>query len=376
MRKRTIAGVSPVMVLMGAGLWGASSSPAAPPVRGKFGADEWKRSAIPLRPGEPGKAPFWNAFAKRFIYAPAFDFKRVGNAVKYRFEIVSLKDSSTHRFESKVPWAPLSPVWASVPVGNFDLKVTGLSARGESLGVAGEGRYFRAAPFDGPYHEPVIPYDKSARLALDKVMEKPYVQSWLTNKAPDHKYEFYRYSAKLYGSVVVGAVAHAKMKAGTEEAKRSTELARTVADYLIGISFPAGAPLEYFPPTYHGPRIGTNPKSHLQFNNYMTIVAADSGHAYLDLYDHTGDKKYLEAAKRIARTYLKTQGEDGTWYLYVNNETGAPTAPPRAIPTSTINYFERLKNGYGMEGLEKPIQRAFDWIMAEPRQDLSLARSI
>ena len=364
MQMRTIAGVAPLLVLMGAGLGGACSRSAAPAVRGKFGAEEWKRSAIPVRPGEPGKAPFWNVYAKRFIYAPAFDFKRIENAVKYRFEITSLKDSSAWRFESKVPWAPLSPVWASVPAGHFHLKVTGLSAKGESLGVAGEGRYFRAGPFDGPYHEPVIPYDKSAMLALEKFIEKPYVAYWLTHKAPDPDYALYRYSAKMFGSLVVGGVAYARMKPGTEEARRATELARIVADYLIGITFPAGAPLEYFPPVYHGKWVGTPP--HAQVQNYMTIIAADSGHAYLDLYDHTRDSKYLEAAKRIARTYLKTQGEDGTWYLYVNTQTGAPIAEHKAIPTSTINYLERLKKDYGMEGLEGPIQRAFDWIMKNP----------
>ena len=335
-----------IPLLVAASLW------AAPPVRGPFGADEWKRSAIPLRPGEPGKAPFWNAYAKRFIYAPAFDFKRVENAVKYRYEILSLKDSSTYRFESKVPYAPLSPVWASVPVGNFDLKVTGISARGESLGVAGEGRYFRAAPFDGPYHEPVMPYDKSGMLALEKVMHKPYVKYWLTHKAPDPDYQFYRYPAKIFGSLVVGAVAHARLKSGTEEARRSTELARIVADYLIGISFP-GRQLRWSisRPPITAPRIGKNPKSHMQLTNYMIIAAAESGHAYLDLYDHTGDKKYLEAAKRIARTYLKTQLENGTLVLIRQPPDGRADSGQARHPHIDHQLSrapeERLRHGRG-----------------------------
>src|SRR5688572_13235825 len=60
-----------------------------------LGAAEWKQSAIPLRPGEPGKSPFWNAYAKRFIFAPAFDFKRIDDAVKYRYELFSPSDSRT-----------------------------------------------------------------------------------------------------------------------------------------------------------------------------------------------------------------------------------------------------------------------------------------
>ncbi len=344
-----------------------SVSLAAPAkFKGPFGADEWAQSATPLRPGEPGKAPFWNPFAKRFIFAPAFDFPPVAGAVRYTFEVTSAKDGKTYRFESDQPHAPLSPIWASVPAGLFDLKVTGLSARGERLGVAGEGRYFRAAPFDGPYLEPIMPYDASGRLALDKAMHKPYVEHWRTHREPDPTYYFYRYPAKLFGSVIVGAVTHAKMKPGTDDARRSTEIARIIGDHLIRIRFPQGTPLEFFPPAYGGHTVGKNAKSHMQMSNYLIIAAAESGQAWLDLYDFTRDQKYLEAAQDVARTYLKTQLPNGTWIAYVNHETGQPTADKPAIPTAIINYFERLKNDYGMTGLEGAMQRAFDWIMANP----------
>lgn len=331
-----------------------------------FKKSELERSAIPLHPGVPGKVPFWNKFAKRFIYAPAFDFKTVANASKYKYEVTSEKDGKTYTFESQVPYAPLSPVWASVPVGNFDIKVTGISPEGKALGIVGEGRYFRAATFKGPYLKPVMPYDKSAMLALDKIMYKDYVEYWLTNKAPDPGYQFYRYPAKIFGSVIVGAVTYAKLKSGKDTVERSTKLARIVADYLIGISFPKGAALEYFPPTYHGERIGKKATSHAQLNNYMSIVAADAGHAYLDLYDLTKEEKYIDAAKRIAQTYLKTQLDNGSWYLYVNTETEKPTTDKIAIPTVIINYFDRLSKNYNMEGLEKAMQNAFNWTMDNP----------
>ncbi|MDO8541576.1 MAG: hypothetical protein Q7S40_14150 [Opitutaceae bacterium] len=343
-----------------------SRGATAPAFHGPFGAAEWERSTVPVRPGEPGKAPFWNAFAKRFIFAPAFDYRRVENAVKYKYEIWSQKNGSNHSFESDVPYAPLSPVWASVPVGNFQLRVIGLSAEGKRLGVAGEGHYFRAAPFDGPYLEPLMRYDESALLALDKVMHKGYVEYWLKHQAPDPEYALYRYAAKMFGSVIVGAVTHARLKPGTSEAGRSIKLGRIVADYLISISFPPGTVLENFPPTYHGVWLAKNPKSHAQLENYMTIVAADSGHAYLDLYDLTRDPSYLEAAQKIARTYLKTQLPSGSWYLYLNNQTGERTADGVAIPTSTINYLERLQKDYGMKGLDRAIDRAFAWIMDNP----------
>lgn len=359
---------SPGLVLCALGLLAACAPAGTVTVDRDYGEAEWERSAVPIRPGIPGERPFWNAYSARFIYAPAFDFPRIENAAEYRFQILSLRDSSIHRFESDVPWAAMSPVWTSVPVGTFDIRVVGVSSAGDSLGVAGEGRYYRAAPFSGPYHQPVIPYDSSARLALNVNLHKDFVEYWLTHRKPDPSYGLYRYSAKIFGSLIVGAVTHARLSEGTADAERSTEIARIVADYLLGISFPPGTPLEHFPPTYHGDQIGKNPRSHIQLDNYLTIAAAEAGHAYLDLYDHTGEERYLAAATRIARTYLNTQLENGSWYLYVNHRTGEPTAEQIAIPTAMIAYFSRLKDEYGMDGLGAAIDRAFAWIMENPVQ--------
>ena len=43
----------------------------------------------PVRPGEPGARPFWNAHSKAFIHPPAFDFDEKAGAKQYRLEIVS-----------------------------------------------------------------------------------------------------------------------------------------------------------------------------------------------------------------------------------------------------------------------------------------------
>jgi len=374
----------------------ATTAPAQP-FKGPFGASEWQLSAAPLHPGQPGVSPFWNTFAPRFIYAPAFDYKPVPGAATYRFEITSTAAGVAPAFNpppgaaaptrnSKLetrnsppqlltftaphPWSPLTPIWTSLPVGNFTLRVTALSPDGKPLGTAGTGTYYRAAPYDGPYLAPVIPYDASGKLALEKALSKPYVQYWLTHKEPDFGYYFYRFP-KLYGALITGAVAQARLHPGTDEAARMTELARIVADYTISISFPKGSHLEYFPPSYYGKTVGTGKRknSHVQINNYMIIGAAETGHAYLNLYDLTGDKKYFDAALRIAQTYQKTQLPSGTWTLYINHETGQPTAPQPAIPTSTIAYFERLKNDYKVEGLQPAIDRAFAWVMENPAKD-------
>ena len=47
-------------------------------------ADEYLE---PIRPGYEGRNPYWNIFAKKFTYAPAFDFKEVEGAESYRFVV-------------------------------------------------------------------------------------------------------------------------------------------------------------------------------------------------------------------------------------------------------------------------------------------------
>lgn len=360
------------IILLSFGLITSCNSTAQKEAEKDFGEMAWQKSAIPIRPGEPGKVPFWNAYSKRFIYAPAFNYDKIENADKYHYEILSLKDSSTYEFEKDVPYAPLSPVWAKVPVGEFKIKVIGVSANGDSLGLAGQGQYYRASPYDpedSAYHKPVMPYDSSAMIALDKLMHKDYVNYWLTHKSPDPDYVNYKYPAKIWSALIVGAVTHAKLKPNTDEAKRSTQLAKIIADFLIKVSFKEGSAWEFFPPTYYGKRISEHPnprKPHMKLTTNFTIMGADAGNAYLDLYDYIGNEKYLEAAKRIAQTYLKTQLDNGSWYEMVNYKTGKPVAPNIAIPTAMINYYDRLRKDYKVDGLEESTEKALNWIMQNP----------
>jgi maltose/maltodextrin transport system substrate-binding protein len=326
-----------------------------------------KASAEPIHPGIPDSIPFWNKFSKRFIYAPAFEFKVVDQAASYRYELVSLSDSQRWDFESDHPYDALSPIWENLPVGSYQLKVLGISDTGKVLEEAGTREFYRAAPFDGIYHKPVMPYDSSATLALKKLIDTDFVQYWIKNKQPDPDYGWYRYPAKIYSALIIGAVTQARLTKNSLEKEEATQLATTVADSLISLSFPKGAPLEFFPPTYHGyPQYFEDQDSHMEYDRSMIIQAADAGHAYLDLYDLTNETKYLEAAKRIADTYLKTQMDNGSWYLYVNNKTGKNLDPNVAIPTAMINYFDRLSTDYQISGLEEATQKAFQYIMDNP----------
>ena len=73
----------------------------------KLNARAAKEYLEPIRPGYEGRNPYWNVFAKKFIYAPAFDFKEIAGAERYRF-LIKGKNGFDCAFEAKSPHAPLT----------------------------------------------------------------------------------------------------------------------------------------------------------------------------------------------------------------------------------------------------------------------------
>ena len=100
--------------------------------------------SVPVRPGGVDGRPFWNGHSAKFIYAPAFDFKTVEGAVKYRFTVVD-DALQVHSFESDRPTAPLSPVWKDLPTGYARVLVEGVDSAGRVVGKCGSRRFWRDA---------------------------------------------------------------------------------------------------------------------------------------------------------------------------------------------------------------------------------------
>ena len=329
-------------------------------------SDELRQLAVteslePIRPGLPGKAPFWNEQAKQFIWAPAFNFSAITGAAAYRFTLTG-GNGMSYDFEAARPWAALTPVWTNLPVGSVTLRVEALNARREVIGLAGTRQFHRAAVFKSPYGKPVLPYAQSARVALEGLMAEPFVRSWRRTGQPDESYGLYRYASKLIGAVMSAASLYATQSPRPADAEAALEIGRRAADFLLGISASAGTPLEFFPPTYHGVQPGEREND----NWAMLISPAEAGQGYLDLYETTGDRKYLEAAKRIAATYRKLQLSNGTWHLKVDNRTGKPVAENELIPSVVITFLDRLAARYEVTEARATCDRAARWMLENP----------
>jgi len=310
---------------------------------------------IPVRPGIPGKTPYWNRHSRRFLYAPAFDFPAVAAAAKYRF-----RASTGQTFTGEQPYDPLTTIWADIPVGPVELVVEALDEDGNVLSVAGTRRFYRAAPFTTPYRDAVVGYRECALKGLRFLLTEPHVQHWKSSSEPDPNYSLYCYPSKVIGALVQAMALYGKL--APEHRDDALAIAKNAADYLMRYSQPADAVLAHWPPTYSGEKHAARGQNHLVMWQEPSNVAE----GYLDLFDATGERVYFEAAVRIASTYERSQAEDGSWPLKADLATGKTVSEQRCIPTYVTVFLDRLVAQYGETRFAPCRDAALGWMLQNP----------
>ena len=283
-----------------------------------------------IRPGGVGGQEFWNGNAQMFMYPPSFSFQKVKGAVRYRFQAMD-DQQYAHVFEAESPTASLKPVWEFVPRGLIAVFCFGLGGDGEVCGLAGQRRFWKKAPFEpGVYPRAKRPYAEAQKMLCEYILNLPEVAGLERDGHPDlaQKSNFTSYPSKMQSALIRAMLSLAKV--APEKRERALKVARISADYLIEKSQKAGTPLEYFTPTYEG----EGQLSGTYSGMHMLIYPADAGAALVNLGEATGEAKYLDAARRIAETYIRLQGEDGTWFLKMYEKDGKPASDNRLVPTS------------------------------------------
>ncbi len=306
---------------------------------------------VPIRPGNHS-TPFWNQYAKAFIYAPSFEFAPYKKASYY---IYTVNDTISFRTDSIT--CPLSEVWDKIPVGKNELIVKSFDKKGKYLGEAGRRSFEKKYPFTGPYVQNVRTYKEAALKGLFYFCHQPYFTHWLTSQEPDMSYIHNAYPCKIVGATISVAVMIARLN--PEFRDKAIKIAQNAAQFLIDNSRPADAPLAFFPPTYYGKELTARKEENI--GKAMMMEAVYVADAFLDLYDLTHEKKYLDHALGICETYLKTQSEEGSWPVKVDYESGAPVNEAKAIPTSLISLFDRLKEA-GYTQFQRAREKAFNYI--------------
>lgn len=313
----------------------------------------------PIRPGYSERNPYWNVYAKKFIYAPAFDFKTVEGSFRYRFTATPIKDPSKAKiFFAKDPASPLSPIWDQIPVGKITLVVEGVARNGNVMGIAGKRDFYRDYPFEGPYRSPALGYRESALMGMIYVHKMPQIQHWKTSSEPDMSYSHNTYANKTIGATICLECLLAKEIPTYKE--EAIQIAQNAAHFLIEQSFPAGHPLEFFPPTYYKDLIAS--KRSWNIGKTMTMDALRPATGFLDLYDLTGERLYLDKALAIAHTYSKLQREDGSFPTKVDITTGSPVNDASAMLHPIVKFLRRLELQYGVTEHHEMLLKCEEWM--------------
>ena len=305
----------------------------------------------PIRPDVP-----WNSFAKKFIYAPSFHFDTAEGAREYLFTLAPA-GGDTLSFKAGSPSAPLAPVWDILPEGNVTLTVDALDAGGKVLSRVGEREFLKDFPFEGPYPGPARDYTEAAVKGALYIHTMPEIQNWRNSSLPDMAYPHNTYPCKIIGATIRVECFIAGML--PERRENALEIARSAAAFLIDQSRPEDAPLAWFPPTYYLDKEAS--KREWNQGKTMTLEAASAGQAFLDLYDATGEKEWLDRAVSIGRTYVKLQREDGSLPIKVDFISGEPVNEVSAMLHPLLRYFKRLE-GYGFDEFFGPRAKGEQWM--------------
>ena len=345
-------------------------------VHADIAADVAADTARPVRQGGVNGQAYWNGKSVLFLYPPAFGFKPVDGAVKYRYV---LEDDARNivRFEAATPNEALTPVWGRLSTGMYRLEVLGINARGRVAGLAGYRRFWKSAAFcpaDCP--KGVCGYAEASTKYFDWLFRTSYAQSYLKDGVPDEDYNYNAYPSKMDSALVEAFVSYAELR--PEHREESLTIARRAADHLLALMNPAGSPLEHFPHTYRVLKPSkpfapvdahANEVAAKYSGQVMVVYPAIVGSAFLALHDAIRDRKYLDAAIRIAETYAKLQGEDGTWYLKLWEKDGTPVAPNRLFPLAVCNFLERVYAATGTAKYRTMSDRAFAYVEKGPLAD-------
>ena len=334
----------------------------------KQALDEYNSESTAAHPGGVNGRLFWNINSSQFTFAPSFQFPFVPCAKKYRFTATD-RNGKVHTFEAEEPTASLAPIWGDIPTGFVELKVHSLGEEsGEVRHLIGARTFFKSAPFPGREALPKRPrsYREAALASSRFIYSDEILQYWLKNGLPKPDYAHHVYPAKMNSSIILAMVDYVAMS--PENKENALSIARSAADYMISISFPEGHPLEGLPPTYSFDGLDADvinevaPAAKDCVDTTMMIYPVAAGNAYLALFGATEDKKYFDAALKIANFYKENMHPLGSWYLLYDCKTGKPLKDNLCLEFRFVEFFRSLYKITGDECWSEIADKHYHYI--------------
>lgn len=149
---------------------------------------------------------------------------------------------------------------------------------------------------------------------------------------------------------------------------KALQQAEALADWNMAHSTPADWPYGNLPySTSHRGKVG----GHIDGDALMTDKAAIMANAYLRLYQTTRKPEYLQAARRIADTLVRTQLPEGNWPFRVEPRTGAVREPYTSSTIYAVMLFETLDSLSGQKTYAIPRDKAFTWLLNGPVKNMN-----
>lgn len=321
---------------------------------GKLALEECISEETMTRRGGIDGKPFWNTYATQFMYVPTFFFSSIWGIEEYIYTATDSK-GDTYTFTADNSSAPLTPIWKDLAYGMVELKVEAVcKATGRNY-LAGARTFCKMEPFPGRSALPpkARSYKECAIKAFRYVFNDEVTRHWLTHGVPEPDYYNNVYASKTFSSVIRAMIAYAELE--PENAKDALKIATNAADYLLSITYGEDSQLPHIPPTYSFKGLNKEkvdalaPAADGRKHQVMMIYPTFVGRAYLQLEKVTGDKKYFDAALKIAEYYKNNVLENGSWYLLVSEQTGEHENTNFCLDFTMLPFFTDMYERTGDE---------------------------
>lgn len=333
----------------------------------KKALEEYNSDVTTAHHGGVNGRPFWNANSPHFLFNPAFLFPQYHAVKEYLFTATD-ENGKEYSFTSSKSTSLLTPIWKDIPVGMVTLRVDALDANGNVTYPVGVRTFYKSAPFPGrdAYEPAARSYAEAAKMGYRFVFELPMAKYLLKHGTPDPEYDYNVYPSKMLRSIISAMLSYAQLEPSA--ADEAIEIAKKAADYLISISYKDDSPVRGLPPTYY---VDFRPKGTGKTNytaddrggNIMMIYPPEVGKVYLALERYTGEKRYLDAAIKIADYLCDTILPEGSWPLFINTTTGEPVTFNLCGPDRAMDFLADAYNRTGNEKYRKTENLCYQYVI-------------